>query len=182
MATDGSLPAPLPRRRRFQFSLKTLLPVTAVWAAILGVWRFIRDCDEPFATTEYHHVEYNSGTVHVFSNEGSDLGDRAIAHAIASVAHLGQVDGVKITFLDNIERKLPPGRLTVGAWDYVRPLNLRSFSIDWVESADIPQFGKLSSVEQLEICGTITSDEIAGLQRLLPKCKITVHQGCRWWK
>ena len=66
MATDDSSPPLPPRRRRFQFSLKTLLVLTALWAVVLGVWRFNQNMNELDETVRYHHLEYDEGTLHIF--------------------------------------------------------------------------------------------------------------------
>jgi hypothetical protein len=179
MATNDSPPAPPSRRRRFQFTLRTVFLVTTLWAVILGAATFVWDATRARETPRYHHTEYDAGTLCIFCYEGELLDMRTISVELSKVAQLGAVTGIKITSSPNDMYPIEdqgdgPARLTSGGWDYIRQLNLKFFSIDGVDDRDIPQLEKLSSLERLTVPASVTSTGLQRLRHSLPNCRISV--------
>lgn len=174
MATDDSPPALEPKRRRFQFSLRLLFLITALWAVILGWWSVRRECRE-LNTVASCGVQYKAGTVRIICDySGKVLNKRSIASAVARVADKGPVDGIDIGYLYGCGYTV----LTPDAWQYVHQLKLNTFSIDSADDSDIPEIEKLSSLRDLTIrCVGCDCDEVDAAKRLrraLPHCRITI--------
>jgi hypothetical protein len=174
MATDDSLPTPLPARRRFQFSLRLLFLITALWAVILGWWSLKRDSYE-LAIAESYHVTYDAGTLHIVCHRCIVLSEKAIADSLATVNHLGPITGIAIDGSDEMSGEIPVA-LTSGAWNYIQKLNLKSFSITGLNDSDVSQLEKLSSLKELTLRTFITPTGAQRLQKALPNCRITVRE------
>jgi hypothetical protein len=174
MTTSDSPPAALPPRRRFQFSLRMMFLITALWAVLLGLWSLNRDVSRCRNAENYNHAEYNAGTVVIFCYRGTLVGQEVIANALATAGRGRPIDAIEIKFLEDGE--MFPGKLDTDALEYINQLNLKSFSLMNVDDNDIPRLERLSSVQSLHIWGVVSPSALARLRRSLPSCRVALNR------
>ncbi len=169
MATDDSPSAPAPPRRRFQFSLRLLFLITALWAVVLGWWCLNCEIHDAHAE-ESCRVRYWMETVCIQCTEPIVVTEKEIRDAIglAARAHSGPITRMAI---GGYCKKLTPG-----AWNCIREQNLKSLSITLLDDTSTSHLEKLATLENLHIFADIAPAEAKRLEMALPNCGIIFNR------
>jgi hypothetical protein len=178
MNTDDSPPAPPPSRWRFQYNLRLLFLITALWACILGWWSMRRDIEELHVAQSCAALYLDNGTLEIIVKDPQvTLTEKTIADSIALVDRSHPITSMTIGRWEPDRGNFFPVKLTSAAWNLIRQQNLKCLSIALWDDGSIRQLEGLSTLEDLTLFGTITPTEDKRLRQALPHCRIDVRGG-----
>jgi hypothetical protein len=173
MTPDDPASAPAPSRWRFQFSLRMLFLITALWAVILAWWSLKK---EP---NELERIETLARTCHVICRHGvlqiifsGEVDKRLITDSIKDFAGSAPIIGIVMDGDYDADGFVS---LTPDAWSYIQQLNLKSFGIRGLDDSDVSQLAKMSSLKELTLHTNISRAGAKSLRESLPNCKMVVR-------